>query len=435
MATKPMQNIPEKSYIRVCDLFACSGGLSHGLNEVEGIEVLVANEYDKNCWETYKYNHPNCNLIEGDITDKDIKDQIVNSCLENKINVIVGGIPCVAFSMSGKRDIFDDRGQLYLDYFEIVKRVNPKICLIENVKGLDSMKHLDIQNLGEDIIKKMKMDYKKKMKRDKFEEKYNQEFFFVKEKWKEMFEKLGYICEYKILKASNYGVPQHRERIIFIASKINNEIIWPEETHNEKGNEGKKKWVSVKESIEDLKTHNEDKDFSHETRKYKDKKTINALKKQKIETSYGRYTEANYKCHPDKPSNTVKENHGAVFVHYDLPRHMTARELARLQSFPDNFLFKCTKGQAYKHIGNAVPPLLGKVLGNSIKQMFDNQKDQKEEKELIIVDEDEKDKIQRRETLIAKEILYELNDAMNKMEINQNIKIALNFNFNFKIEK
>lgn len=175
------------------------------------------------------------------------------------------------------------------------------------------------------------------------------------------------------MKASNYGVPQHRERIIFIASKLpNNEILFPEETHNENGTENKKKWISVKEAIDDLKNKDEDKNFSHVLRKYKDNNTINLLKNQRVETSYSGYGEANYKCHPNKPSNTVKENHGGVFVHYELPRHMTPRELARLQSFPDNFLFKCVKGQALKQIGNAVPPLLGKVLGQSILKMWNN---------------------------------------------------------------
>ena len=379
-----MSNIKENPYIRVCDLFACGGGLSCGLNEIEGIEVVVGNEIDKKCQDTYKYNHPNTDLIKGDITKSEIKTQIIDSCKKNKVNVIVGGIPCKPFSMAGKRDIFDNRGQLYHDYFEIVEKVNPDICLIENVKGLYSMKHLDITN--KEKREEMKKDHKNLSKK-KFQAKYNQHFFYVKDKWVEIFNKLGYHCEYKLLKTSNFGVPQHRERLIFLASKKNKEIIWPKETHNEKGTDGMKKWKTAKEAIDDLKDLKEDKNFSHIFRNYKNKpETPELIKKCEYGKSYSGYGEANKKLHPNKPSNTAKENHGAVFCHYEKPRHITPRELARLQSFPDTFLFKHSKGQALKDIGNAVPPLLGKILGQSIKQMFDIQEDNIEE--LIIEDED-----------------------------------------------
>jgi DNA (cytosine-5)-methyltransferase 1 len=384
---------------RALDLFAGAGGLSHGLNMVNEIDVVVANEYDKHAAKTHRANHKNCIMVEGDITDSEIKNNIIKNCLEKKVNLITGGIPCVAFSNAGKRDPFDPRGQLYKDYFEIVEKINPDVCVIENVKGLMSMKHYD-ENMPNKKKKELLKDMKK-MKKNELNEKYSEYMFSVIDEWVNIFKKLGYNAEYKLLKASNFGVPQHRERVIIIASKLkNNKIIFPEETHNKDGTDGKLKWVGVKEAIDDLKDLKEDKNFSHVFRVYDKKEKEELIKQGKeneltstqkkiLKTPYGEsytgYGEANQKCHPDLPSNTVKENHGAVFVHYEKPRHMTVRELARLQSYPDDFNFSVTtKGQAYKQIGNAVPCLLGKFIGESIIQMskLDN------EDEEIMTDEE-----------------------------------------------
>ena len=115
----------------------------------------------------------------------------------------------------------------------------------------------------------------------------------------------------------------------------------------------------------------EDIKLSHIFRTYKDKN----LPQQIINCEYGKsytgtYAEANNKCHPDKPANTIKENHGAVMTHYELGRHLTPRELARLQSFPDTFLFPCSKTSALKQIGNAVPCLLAKAIGLGVKNLI-----------------------------------------------------------------
>lgn len=368
--------------IKILELFAGAGGSSTGLSQVDGVEVVVANEIDKYACDTYEHNNDHI-LIRGDMTKPDIKKEIIKQGIENNVNVLVGGIPCQSFSNAGNRDPFDIRGQLYKDYFDVLDAIKPDVCVIENVKGVISMYHFD-DNIDDSIKKEIKEDINKKTKNEKIKKKYEKYMFKVIDKWVEMFKNRKYNVEYRILKASNYGAPQHRERMIMIASKLtNNKIIFPTKTHNEKGDNNMKKWVSVRDAIDDLKNIKENREFSHTFRKY-DKKERDQLKDKSQLTStqikirdtpfnksYSGYGEANKKCHPDFPCNTVKENHGAVFIHYEKPRHMTVRELARLQTFPDDIIFKCTKGQAYKQIGNAVPCILGKVIGMSIKKMFE----------------------------------------------------------------
>lgn len=376
--------------INILELFAGAGGSSTGLNQVDGLNVVVANEFDKYACDTYEYNHKDCKLVRGDITKQEIKDKIIQLSKENNVNTLIGGIPCQAFSNAGKRDPFDDRGQLYKDYFNIVDNIKPKICIIENVKGVTSMKHFD-DNINDETRKQIIEDMKK-LKKSELIKKYKKHIFKIIDKWVEMFKERGYNVEWRVLKSSDYGAPQHRERMIMIASILkNNKIVYPEKTHNSDGSNNMKKWVSVKDAIDDLKDLKEDNNFNHTFRKYDNKEKLEdpsqltSTQKKILDTpynqSYSGYGEANKKCHPDFPCNTVKENHGAVFIHYEKPRHMTVRELARLQTFPDYFIFKSTKGQSYKQIGNAIPCILGKVIGESIKKMYElNTEENNEEK-------------------------------------------------------
>ena len=122
----------------------------------------------------------------------------------------------------------------------------------------------------------------------------------------------------------------------------------------------------MREAIDDIKDLPEDVDFNHIFTKC-GKEFLNKIKKTKIGTSvFEGYRDAYYRSFPDEPSNTVKENHGGVFIHYEKNRFMTPRELARLQSFDDNFIFNGSKNQILVQIGNAVPPLLGYQIANAI---------------------------------------------------------------------
>ena len=167
---------------------------------------------------------------------------------------------------------------------------------------------------------------------------------------------LGYNVQMKLLNAANYGVPQKRERVIFVGVRkdITKKFEYPIETHNKDGTDGKLKWVTVKEAIDDLKDLPEDAEKQQIYTKHSDK-FIEKIKNTAIGTAVTkRYSEAFYRCYPDRPSNTVKENHGGVFVHYEKHRVMTPRELARLQSFPDTFKLHEDDRVVYKQMGNSV---------------------------------------------------------------------------------
>ena len=387
--------------IKCFELFAGCGGLGYGFHK-EGFDIVGCNELDKQIAETYQENFKNTNVIVGDITKKVIKEKIYNIFKDINCDVILGGPPCVAYSMSGSRNSRDPRGQLFKDYVEIVKTLNPKVFIMENVKGILTILH-DKSNLTTDEkkiadeyynleLKKLDLQKKKKVESDEEKKKilkdnlaelskkirtFNKKIHLFRKNVtdiiKDSFSELGYNIEMKLLNSADFGVPQRRERVIFIGVRkdINKGITYPNTTHNKEGLNNKKKWISVKEAIDDLKNNEEDKKLHHIYTSHS-KEFINKIENTEIGKSVNpKYTEAFFKCYPNLPSNTVKENHGGVFVHYEKNRVMTPRELARLQSFPDDFIFKGTKSSVLLQLGNAVPCGLSQAIAKEIKKIFD----------------------------------------------------------------
>jgi DNA (cytosine-5)-methyltransferase 1 len=315
----------------VLDLFCGCGGLSYGFHKNNNYNIVVANDIWSDAIDTYKHNWKTTPTILGDICDPAIKTDIISRFTGIKCNIIIGGPPCQAYSMAGKRDPDDPRAQLFKEYLSMVKTLNPDICVMENVKGMLSAKYL---NTSQKVI-------------DKIVQEFNQ---------------CGYTIKYKLLDSSQYGVPQRRERIIILATKNNIdphlEINFPPITHPIP--------ITVRDAISDLIEMPENTNFSHIFSKHSDE-IVEKIRLTTIGASMNpKYKEAFYKCNPDSPSLTVKENHGGVFLHYEKNRVMTPRELARLQSFPDNYIFKSSKSSILKQIGNAVPVLLGCALADSI---------------------------------------------------------------------
>jgi DNA (cytosine-5)-methyltransferase 1 len=397
--------------INCFELFAGCGGLGYGFHK-EGINIIACNELDSKIASTYKENYPDTNVIVGDITKQEIKDQSYDNFKDKQCDIILGGPPCVAYSMSGHRNSRDPRGQLFKDYVEMVKKLKPKVFVMENVKGILTMlhdkpkltkkerkiadKYYELESQKLDILAKKKVLSSKdeQINEDNYinEVKENNDALklvnteikkmvkdiqlfrmHVTDIIKNTFIDLGYKVEMKLLNAANYGVPQKRERVIFIGLRndINKEIVYPTETHNKNGTDGKKKWVSVREAIDDLKDKKEDYENLQQIYTSHNDAFIKKIKNTPIGKSVNpKYTEAFFRCNPDEPSNTVKENHGGVFVHYEKNRVMTPRELARLQSFPDDFKFKGTKSNILVQLGNAVPCGLSHAIAKEIKKLF-----------------------------------------------------------------
>jgi len=402
------------------ELFAGCGGLGYGFHK-EGFNIVCANELEASIGETYKHNFPDTNVVIGDITKKDVKKQIYDSFKDKPCNIVIGGPPCVAYSMSGHRNSRDPRGQLFNDYVAIVKKLKPDVFVMENVKGILTILHdkpvlnaeekeladkyykLEEKKIEYSLKKKVLSAKGKKMK-DSEEEiteeaqaSYQKEVddntlalkkvmsemnkmkknilkfrMHVTDIIKDRFKKMGYNVIMKLLNSANYGVPQKRERVIFIGVKKNlkKDMSFPNPTHSNDEESLLPQWVTVKHAIDDLKNMDENKDIQQIYTNHSSS-IVEKIKKTPIGSSMNpKYTEAFFRCDPNKPSNTVKENHGGVFLHYEKPRVMTPRELARLQSFPDDFIFKGSKSCMLIQLGNAVPCKLGQAIAKEVKKKF-----------------------------------------------------------------
>ena len=394
-----------KKKLKVIDLFSGCGGLNEGFKKA-GFETSVSNDIWEPAGKTFIKNNNKSKFVLGDITQKNIRNEIIR---EGKgSDVLVGGPPCQAYSMAGARDVDDPRGKLFEDYVKIVKAIKPKYFVMENVKGLLSMEHdrtrlngqdkrkLDkikrLENKKNELLLKRKQS--KNTPRVKFSKSESNHLEEIKDKLieerkltsslrvkvtetiKKSFLNLGYDVHIKVLNAADYGVPQKRQRVIVIGGLDGYPVHFPDPTYKEKSN-GKnlelfksnlQDWVTVKQAIDDLKNKPEKISFNHIfTKCGKDfqKKINNTPIGRSV---YGGFSDAYFRCPPNEPSRTVKENHGGVFLHYEKNRFMTPRELARLQSFEDDFIFEGSKSQILVQLGNAVPPKLGYNIANILKE-------------------------------------------------------------------
>ncbi len=314
------------------DLFCGAGGMAKGF-EMAGFNQVAGLDWFKEAGMTYRHNfeHP---LIEGDITSTEVKKQFIDT-VKNKLKgkdltVLSGGFPCQGFSMSGSRIVEDPRNSLYKDMLEIINELRPQYIVAENVKGLRSM---------------LKGKVEDKIKRD------------IKE--------LGYEVNVTVLNSADYYVPQKRERIIFIANRIEKNNYHPSPLLEEGS------YITTREAISDLITVEDNKDINHIRTKHKEEMKIRLAAVPEGKSLYDNYSDSWKKCPWNEASCTIKENHGGVNIHPIEPRVITVREMARLQSFPDDFIFKGAKGKQMVQIGNAVPPLLAKAIALGIKKSIE----------------------------------------------------------------
>ena len=354
--------------VNVIDLFAGAGGLSYGFYHNKYFNIVCANEIEKDMCNTYQANHPNAKVYNLDIKDFDISmvENDLGIC-KSDIDLIIGGPPCQAYSTVGKRLLDDPRGKLFQEYFRIVKSVNPKMFIFENVKGLISM---DKGNLLQYIIS--------------------------------LFESIGYEVQYKVLNAADYGVPQIRERVIIVGNRTDKKFSFPEPTHSQDGKNGYKKYLTLSEALSDLPTL----DNGGESEQYKTapqndyqskmrqnskilthhkspKNNPKLIKLMKALPDGGTPEDVHIDLRPtsgfkntycklwwNKPSTTITRNFSTPSssrcIHPIDPRPLTPREAMRLQSFPDNYKFFGSKTSINLQVGNAVPPILSKHLANSI---------------------------------------------------------------------
>lgn len=358
--------------IKVVSLFSGGGGLDLGFKS-EGYDIIWAIDNNQNAVNTYKAN------IGNHIICTDINSINVESI--PRADVVIGGPPCQSFSLAGKRQTDDARGQLVWKYIEIINYLKPQAFVFENVTGLLSARNTKKEKIIDKLI--------------------------------ETFEKIGYHIEKQIINAADYGVPQKRHRVILVGLKNNRKFAFPLPTHSQDG-KLLPKYVSVKEAIGDLPaaTTNKSEKIPYDIApsnnyqvmmrdncteitehtipkmsqldefiikhvkpggNYMDiPSTVNSKRIKRLQQSGG-HTTCYGRLSPDNPSYTIntyfnRPNVGCN-IHYQEDRLITIREALRLQSFPDNYVLVSSSKQGKSLIvGNAVPPLLAKIIAHELKK-------------------------------------------------------------------
>ena len=345
---------------KVIDLFCGCGGFSKGFEDA-GFEVAMGLDNWNDAIVTFNKNHKKSTGICKDIYEF-TNEEIKQFGKKNNITGIIGGPPCQGFSMVGKREASDARNSLYLQYVRFVEQIKPEFFILENVKGLLTLKK----------------GYFKKEIIDRFSE-------------------LGYNVTYEVLRACDYGVPQKRERVFFVglrkdkfADKFfiypepSNRIIGTEAALNDlpsldNGDDETKYKTKPQNNFQKLMRKNSKSIMNNEitvhTEQTKsiismipDGGSIKSLPEEFYKVR--NYSSAFKRMNSKEPSTTIDCGHRNYF-HYKENRIPTVRESARIQSFPDDFEFIGSKTSQYTQVGNAVPPLLAQVIGESILKMYD----------------------------------------------------------------
>lgn len=347
-----MQN---KQKYNILDLFCGCGGMSLGFEQA-GFNALLGIDIWKDALETYHFNRKNTKTLCADISVL-LGKEVANIIGNNTVDVIIGGPPCQGFSVAGKRIINDERNKLYKGFVRMVDFFHPYAFVMENVPNILSIGAGAIRNA---II--------------------------------EDFSALGYTVEYKVLTASDYGVPQNRRRAIFVGLLHGKHYTFPRPLQIEK--------VTSEEALSDLPEYsvedgadyplNSNSDYQrlmriNSTVLYNHQATVHNQKTIDIISLVpdgGNYKDlpvelqttrkvhiAWTRLNSKKPSFTIDTGHRHHF-HYRYNRIPTARESARIQSFPDDYIFTCSRTSQLKQIGNAVPPLLGKAIAISLLEQL-----------------------------------------------------------------
>lgn len=333
--------------MNLISLFSGCGGLDLGF-EKAGFSIPVANEFDKKIWATFKANHPNTHLIEGDI--RNVRKEDIAPYINGDVDGIIGGPPCQSWSEAGAlRGIEDERGQLFFDYIRILEEFKPKFFLAENVSGMLANRHSEaVKN----IIK--------------------------------LFEKAGYDVSVTLVNAKDYGVAQERKRVFYIGFRkdLNIDFKFP---HGSTEDDDKK--ITLKDIIWDLQDsavpaapknkHNPDAINNNEyftgaySTMFMSRNRVKAWDEQAYTVqASGRQCQ----LHPQAPKMVKYGKNDCRFVEgkENLYRRMTIREVARVQGFPDSFKFIYDDtNMGYKMIGNAVPVNLAYEIGCAIREVFE----------------------------------------------------------------
>lgn len=349
--------ISEKMEYPVISTFSGAMGLDNGL-EKAGFTIRLAVEVEKAMCDTIRTNKPHLPLIEDDIRKYSGEEILKYAGLQRgEVFLLCGGPPCQAFSTAGKRrGLSDDRGNVFLKYISLIGDLQPKYFIIENVRGLLSASYSDPNFPA--------------MKGEK-----GSALAYILHQ----IEQLGYSYSFTLYDAANYGVPQHRERVIIIGSREGYKIPLIPPTHNEKGTNGLKPWVTLQEAITGIPCCTAGK-IPEKRKKYYQflsagqnwRNLPQDLQEEAMGKSYylqGGKTGFYRRLAWNKPSPTLvtcPTMPATELCHPDEIRPLSVEEYARIQMFPDSWKFCGNLTAKYKQIGNAVPVGLAEAVGKHI---------------------------------------------------------------------
>lgn len=328
----------------VVDLFSGAGGFLLGFLKAN-FKVLLSTDVDTDCANVHHKNMPDIPFVQSDIYNLS-NDQLAN-LISREVDVLIGGPPCQGFSTIGARasskaeirNRFDPRNTLFRQYIRVLKLLKPKFFLMENVKG---------------ILTKDKGSILKEIKDE--------------------FSKTCYTVDYIILNAADYGVPQIRERVFFYGTRLDTSVTPPKPTHGE----GLIPYTTVLDAIGDLAdkqapNHEPLKHGEINIRRYKLIPEGGRMPEDKLPPElYRKNFGSTFKrLHRNKPSLTMVPGHNAFPIHPWLDRSLTVREAARIQCFPDDFIFSGARQKQCMQVGNAVPVLLSYAWAKQFQHLLD----------------------------------------------------------------
>ena len=339
------------------DVFAGAGGLSCGLEQA-GHRCLLGIEQDKFAAQTFLQNHPHAKVFCGNIYNLST-DKLKMLIASQKVHAIVGGPPCQGFSTAGCGNPQDKRNSLFMEFFRIVKICNPEFIVIENVTGIVAKKN---EQTLSSIFK--------------------------------LFATLGFNLDVQVLSAHHFGVAEKRRRTIILGSKINDTIIYPtpilppvtvgevlkdlmDKTGTIHNHDLKMTKLKCPMEVKRLKKIPEGKGirYEHDEKKYFPKSLKLGINWKLLKENRFRQTKY-YRLDRSLPAPTIMTNRYSYY-HPTENRYLTQREAAKLQSFPNDFKFFGPLSSQWRQIGNAVPPLLAKSVGQCLTDMYLKQKSQK----------------------------------------------------------